>query len=231
MVQGKSAFRAGEVTGSQWNDSNVGDHSVAFGANATASGGRSTAMGFGTTASGVRSTAMGRETTASGEDATAMGRRTTASGDRSTAMGSFTTASGEESTAMGDNTTASGSGSMAAGDRAAAESFGSFVWNDGGEYHAIPNTGSNDGLSSNTAVVREPVTGQQTFSVSAQGGVRFITGSSSVTYIDGGTTGWSTTSTRSAKTDVTRADPTAVLEAVFADRVEVVAHPVVPPSM
>ena len=185
---GKAAFRAGFVDSDEWNNSNVGNQSMAF----------------------------GRETTASGQASTAMGRNTTASGRQSTAMGSFTTASGEESTAMGDNTTASGSGSMAAGDRAAAESFGSFVWNDGGEYHAIPNTGSNDGLSSNTAVVREPVTGQQTFSVSAQGGVRFITGSSSVTYIDGGTTGWATTSTRSAKTDVTRADPTAVLEAVEA---------------
>jgi len=254
---GKSAFRAGEVDGNQWNDSNVGDRSVAFGYKTTASGQESTAMGRNTTASGDVSTAMGYETTASGRQSTAMGDGTTASGFQSTAMGRGTTASGEESTAMGDNTTASGNESTAMGRnttasgnqstamgfettasafsstamgyyttaggnvstamgfRAAAEANFSFVWNDGNSYHEISNS-STDGLSSNTAVNGEPVTGAETFSVSATGGVRFITGSSSVTYIDGGSTGWSQTSTRSAKTDVTRADPTAVLEAVEA---------------
>ena len=198
----KAAFRAGFVEGDEWNDSNIGPWSVAFGVNTTASGQRSTAMGWGTTASGDESTAMGDFTTASGGSSTAMGRLTTASGIYSTAMGRITTASANQS--------------MAAGDKAAAESFGSFVWNDGGGYHAIPNLSDDDGLSSDKAVNGEPVTGQETFSVGARDGVRFITGSSSVTYIDGGTTGWSTTSTRSAKTDVTRADPTAVLEAVEA---------------
>ena len=240
---GKSAFRAGEVDGSQWNNGNIGDRSVAFGYKTTASGQGSTAMGEGTTASGEESTAMGSyttasafastamgdgttasgaystamglRTTASGKESTAMGFETTASDLSSTAMGNQTTASGRRSTAMGLKTTASGNQSIAAGDRAAAENFYSFVWNDGSAYHAIPNS-SDDGLSSDKAVNGEPVTGRETFSVGAQDGVRFITGGSSVTYIDGGTTGWSTTSTRSAKTDVTRADPTAVLEAVEA---------------
>ena len=211
---GKAAFRVGDVDGSQWDDSNVGDRSVAFGFNTTASGNASTAMGEGTDASGDQSTAMGLFTTASGQWSTAMGYDTNASGEASTAMGVTTTASGQTSTAMGYQTTASGDQSMASGENAAAESGGSFVWNDASGYHAVPNAG--DGLSSDKAVSGEPVTGPNTFSVSAQGGVRFITGSSSVTYIDGGTTGWSTTSTRSAKTDVTRADPTAVLEAVEA---------------
>ena len=230
---GKAAFRAGNLggfsSGNQWNDSNIGGASVAFGYNTTASGAQSTAMGQNTTASGYNSTAMGFETTASSDESTAMGRettasanastamgdRTTASGPSSTAMGLYTTASGERSTAMGFRTTASGEKSMAAGDKAAAEANDSFVWNDGSQYHAIPNFPS-DGLSSNTAVAGETVTGDSTFSVGAQGGVRFITGPNSVTYIDGGTSGWNTTSTRSAKTDVTRADPTAVLEAVEA---------------
>ena len=220
-----------------------GDRSTAMGSQTTASGNNSTAMGEGTTASGDQSTAigeettasynnsiaMGEETTASSNQSTAMGFKTTASAAQSTAMGNYTTASGNSSTAMGDQTTASGSHSiamgdestadgeesLAAGDRAAAEAADSFVWNDEGEYHEIPNTNS-DGLSSDTAVSGEPVTGDRTFSVSAQGGVRFITGGSSVTYIESGGTGWSVTSTRSAKTDVTRADPTAVLEAVEA---------------
>ena len=255
---GKGAFRAGYVSGSQWDDSNIGARSVAFGRNTTASGDQSTAMGasttasgkastamgegaiasadhstamgegaiasadhstamgFGATANGLSSTAMGNGTTASGGDATAMGNGTTASGEVSTAMGNATTASGSPSTAMGNATTASGDASMAAGSQAAAEATYSFVWNDGNGYHAIPNA-STDGLSSEKTVTSssEP-TGVNTFSVSAQGGVRFITGSGSVTYIDGGSTGWAATSTRSAKTDVTRADPTAVLEAVEA---------------
>jgi hypothetical protein len=229
---GKAAFRAGEVggfSGDQWNDSNVGARSVAFGRNTTASGDQSTAMGASTTASGKASTAMGEGTTASGNRSTAMGEGTTASADESTAMGFGTTANGFSSTAMGISTTASGGGSTAmgrfttadgaqstaAGDKAAAENDYSFVWNDGSGYHAIPNSSQN-GLSSDNAVSGEPVTGPETFSVSAQGGVRFVTGPSSVTYIQGGSTGWSQTSTRSAKTDVTRADPTAVLEAVEA---------------
>ena len=226
---GAAAFRAGRVQSDQWNDGNIGSESVAFGENTTASGDRSTAMGSQTTASGNNSTAMGEGTTASGDQSTAMGFKTTASAAQSTAMGNYTTASGNSSTAMGDQTTASGSHSiamgdestadgeesLAAGNRTAAESDNSFVWNDGSEYHAIPNS-SNDGLSSSKAVNGEPVTGPETFSVGAQGGVRFITGPNSATYIDGGSTGWATTSTRSAKTDVTRADPTAVLEAVEA---------------
>ena len=57
---GKAAFRAGYVDGSQWNDGNIGDWSMAFGYNTIASGGQSTAMGNYTTASGSYSTAMGR---------------------------------------------------------------------------------------------------------------------------------------------------------------------------
>lgn len=50
--------------------------------------------------------------------------------------------------------------------------------------------------------------------VSAQGGFRFITGDSSVTYISAGSTGWSTTSTRSAETSIPPVDSQAVLDGV-----------------
>jgi hypothetical protein len=213
---GNTRASGDESTAMGDNTSADGGASTAMGSNTTASGNSSTAMGEETAARGDKSTAMGENTDASGEESTAMGSGTTAIGRRSTAMGFNTTARGDESTAMGNGTTASGIRSMAAGQRAAAEAGLSFVWNDGNGYHAIPNS-SDNGLSSNKIVTSssEP-TGVRTFSVSAQEGVRFITGSSSVTYIDGGSTGWSQTSTRSAKTDVTRADPTAVLEAVEA---------------
>jgi hypothetical protein len=69
----KAAFRAGYINGNQWNESNIGNYSIATGRI--------------TIASGVASTAIGNETLASGIAATAMGRSTTASGDYSTAMG------------------------------------------------------------------------------------------------------------------------------------------------
>jgi hypothetical protein len=111
----KVAFRAGHVTGSEWDDANIGDYSTALGLNTTASGNWSTAMGSSTRASGLYSTAMGDYTTASGNRSTAMGNSTMASGLYSTAMGDYTTASGNRSTAMGNSTTASGFVSTAMG--------------------------------------------------------------------------------------------------------------------
>jgi uncharacterized coiled-coil protein SlyX len=55
----KAAFRAGRVTGTQWDAANIGNYSLATGYNTTASGLSSTAMGWNTTASGYASTAMG----------------------------------------------------------------------------------------------------------------------------------------------------------------------------
>ncbi|MDY0090935.1 MAG: tail fiber domain-containing protein [Flavobacteriaceae bacterium] len=130
----KAAFRAGSVGGTQWNDTNVGDNSIAFGRNTLASGqygvafGNSayataegaTAFGRFTTASGLYSTAFGRDTEASGDYAVAFGYgtfavKTIASGDYSTAFGRFTTASAESATAFGHNTEASGNYSTAFG--------------------------------------------------------------------------------------------------------------------
>jgi hypothetical protein len=111
----KAAFRAGYVSGTQWNDANIGAYSTAMGYNTTASGFASTAMGYQTIASGFASTTMGFNTTASGTTSTAMGQSTTASEGSSTAMGDGTTASGIISTAMGYNTTASGITSTAMG--------------------------------------------------------------------------------------------------------------------
>jgi hypothetical protein len=113
----KAAFRAGRVTGTQWDATNIGTISLATGYNATASGNYSTAMGFVTTASGGSSTAMGASTTASGTGSTAMGLTTTASGYASTAMGRMTIASGDYSTAMGHFASTAGfSGSFVYGD-------------------------------------------------------------------------------------------------------------------
>jgi len=111
----KAAFRAGTVTGTQWDDANIGSYSVAMGYNTTASGNYSTAMGQSTTSSGSSSTAMGQSTTSSGSSSTAMGFGAAASGNYSIAAGFGVAASGSSSTAMGSNTIASGINSIAIG--------------------------------------------------------------------------------------------------------------------
>jgi hypothetical protein len=92
----KAAFRAGRVGafegGSQWDASNVGKYSVAFGRDTKASGFAATAMGSSTTTSGSDATAMGAVTTASGSAATAMGIRTTAATDQSLSIGTYNSA-------------------------------------------------------------------------------------------------------------------------------------------
>src|SRR5438552_1253319 len=88
----KGAFRAGGVSGTQWDDASVGNYSIAMGTGTMATASRSTALGQNTTASGTNATALGLGTTASGPASTALGEKTTASGLRSVAIGNFSTA-------------------------------------------------------------------------------------------------------------------------------------------
>jgi hypothetical protein len=111
----ESAFRAGEVSGTQWNASNVGSHSAAFGIDTEASNFGTMAIGEETVASGVDALATGFQTTASGLLGTTMGWGTEASGDGAVAMGKFTTARAINAVAMGKNTEASDSNAVAMG--------------------------------------------------------------------------------------------------------------------
>ncbi|HRG18512.1 MAG TPA: tail fiber domain-containing protein [Flavobacterium lutivivi] len=123
----KSAFRAGNVTGSQWNDANIGLNSVAFGLSTTASGPQSVALGNLSVASGNRSFAAGDATIASGIASTAFGSSSSAIGDQSIASGQGTIANGQASTSLGRNTIASGNSSLVSGFDSRAQSFGETV--------------------------------------------------------------------------------------------------------
>jgi len=129
---GKAAFRAGEVSSTQWDDANVGLRSTAFGLNTRANGAVSTAMGSNTTANGADSTAMGQGTVANGFVSTAMGVNTTASGFASTAMGDTSLAAGGESVAAGLRVTANGAGSVVLGSDAltSVAGTGTFIFGD-----------------------------------------------------------------------------------------------------
>jgi len=101
----KAAFRAGNIYANQWDDTNIGDYSVAMGYSTIASNNASTALGFQATASGLVSSAIGIGTTASGNYSTATGFDTTASGEISLAMGNHTTAPSFSETAIGSYNT------------------------------------------------------------------------------------------------------------------------------
>jgi hypothetical protein len=133
----RAAFRAGQVTGTGWDDGFVGnasvglgynavasgDYAIAIGASALASGNASSAIGASVTASGGSSTAMGQNSVASGTNSTAIGLNAHASGLHSTAVGEGASASGTVSTAMGSATTASGDYSTAMGVSTVAGSY------------------------------------------------------------------------------------------------------------
>ncbi len=121
----RAAFRAGYVSGNNWDQNNIGYYSVALGNNTKASGLYAIATGNGTIASGQSSTSMGELTTASSDFSTALGRGTIASGPYSTAMGNNSLAIILNATAMGDATTASGIASTSMGSGTLAAGAGS----------------------------------------------------------------------------------------------------------
>lgn len=133
----KAAFRAGSVDSTQWDDTNIGTYSSAFGSNTTADGNYSMAMGIGADAGGVVSFSFGNGTDASNNNAVAMGKWTTASGASSTSIGESTEASGAQSTAMGEFTVASGIRSTAIGYYSTSQAYASVVI---GQYNKIGGT-------------------------------------------------------------------------------------------
>lgn len=103
----KTAFRAGNVNGNQWDPINIGEGSFALGGNTIASGGYAAAWGYTTTASNNYATAWGESNNASGEYATVWGKDNTAQGSSSSAWGLMNTATGESTTAWGRENNAS----------------------------------------------------------------------------------------------------------------------------
>jgi hypothetical protein len=69
----KAAFRAGYINGTQWDGANIGQYSIAVGANARASGDSSAAFGGSAVAAGSATFAAGSQVTASGAASVALG--------------------------------------------------------------------------------------------------------------------------------------------------------------
>lgn len=121
----KAALRAGTVTGSQWDDANIGVGSVAFGQDTIASGALSLAGGYGSQATGDASIALGANNISSNTGSVSIGFNNTSSGNTSLAFGSGNIASGTRSTAFGDETTSSNDNSTAFGQQTIASGIDS----------------------------------------------------------------------------------------------------------
>lgn len=100
-VPAKRAFRAGEISGSQWDDASIGMTSFASGINTIASGQYSTAMGASAIASGHTAFSIGFNTTASGTHSNAFNYYSIASGSYASAFGQRTTAQAYNSFVIG----------------------------------------------------------------------------------------------------------------------------------
>lgn len=118
----KAAFRAGQADGTEWNNSNIGNYSIALGRSNTALNDYDVAMGVGSTASGSYSTALGWANTASGAYSFSMGQNSVASGWSSTVLGRISSALADSSLVFGNNSTTNGQFSFAFGNY--AETFG-----------------------------------------------------------------------------------------------------------
>ncbi len=190
----KAAFRAGSVSGTQWDVASIGNYSFAVGSDAKASGDHSIAIGRNATASGAESVALSNTSTASGSNSFASGFQSTASGNFSVALGYLTTASGTRSTVMGSNASSNGKVS-------------SFVYGDGSTTDTISAT------QHNQFVVRAQ---NMWFgidnNVTATAG-RFLETSTGAYLTTGGT--WTNSSSRALKTNFAPINARAVLQQVL----------------
>ncbi|MEZ5289393.1 MAG: tail fiber domain-containing protein, partial [Vicinamibacterales bacterium] len=115
---GKSAFRVGEVTGSQWDEAEIGHASIA--------------MGLDPKAIGDNSLAFGHLAIAAAQDSVAIGRSTLASGNQAVAIGNFLSAAGAASLVLGTNaaTTGAAVGSFVFGDASTPNTVQAFLPNE-----------------------------------------------------------------------------------------------------
>jgi len=121
-----AAFRAGRVTGTQWDLTDIGKYSMALGFNTHASGDYSFATGRWSDAFGSSSAALGHLSRAS-DNSFAAGKNADASGFTSVALGSYPVASGYRSIAIGDSSQASGQNAVAIGKYSLADGYNSFA--------------------------------------------------------------------------------------------------------
>jgi hypothetical protein len=134
----KAAFRTGEVTGTQWDNANIGNYSFASGWNTTAFGLSSASLGNSSTASGQYSATIGDNNTASVSNSMAFGADHTVAGDYGLALGRELniTSTGDNSAGLGLTTANPATAPQISG----AQSFGIFMGNHSAVNFSAANT-------------------------------------------------------------------------------------------
>lgn len=120
----KAAFRAGSVSGIQWDDASIGNYSVAMGQNTQATNTHSIAMGRAAVASGSSAVAMGYNQEASGNYSVSMGYGNKAQGESSVAFGMYSESRGHYAFTMGVGNIATADDSVGLGRSLNADSLG-----------------------------------------------------------------------------------------------------------
>lgn len=139
----KSSFRAGGVSGTQWDDGNQGFYSTAVGFNTTAYGYGTFAGGDGSFASGSNAFAYGSNNIASGNVSVAMGASAWADGFGSTAIGFTMRALEQGSVAIGYRCGSTQQYAVAIGHRAVAQHSGALVLSDASTTDSILSSANN----------------------------------------------------------------------------------------
>ena len=209
----KAAFRSGGVSGTQWNDSNIGDYSFASGYNTRASGDYSTAFGNNTIASGQFSLAACESSTASGISAVAMGTGAIASGPYAVALGRAPQATDSFSVAIGYHCLATGKYATAFGDESTADGINSTVFG----YRADANGKSGCFVFADaSSTVRTYCSNNNQFLVRASGGTILYSNvgmTAGVTLASGGGS-WSSVSDKNKKEHFKKENPDLILEKI-----------------
>lgn len=200
---GKGAFRVGVVdgigggSGTEWDDVNIGDYSVAVGHNCMATKYGSFAGGDGCIASGTDAFSYGSLNISSGTIGFTFGANNVAGGFGSTAIGYTDIALGQGSVAIGYRCTASADYSVALGYRASSNFHsGCMVMGD----------------ESTTDSIRSSADNQ--FSARYAGGYRFFTNASLTTGVvmNAGDGSWSSVSDSTKKENFLKADANVFLD-------------------
>ncbi|HMY76676.1 MAG TPA: tail fiber domain-containing protein, partial [Blastocatellia bacterium] len=218
----KAAFRAGQVTGTQWDDSSVGTGSAALGKNNTAGGDNAFAAGesataggersfsFNGTASGVGAIALGSSAQATNDDALALGSSSRAQGLLSTAIGPCL-ASGSFATCIGLRTNATGNFSLVLGRDASSSSDSTNATT----YSGVIALGDGSTTAPSHTMY---ATANNQFNVRAAGGIRFFSAccnyDTGVTISAGGGA-WNSISDRNLKENFQPIAPREILRGVL----------------
>lgn len=209
----KAAFRAGYVSGAQWDDVNIGIYSFSGGNSNTASGAYSTAMGQFSIASGANSVGMGYACQATQTSAISLGSACQATGVYSAALGRGIIASDSAAIGIGYHSVASGKFSLAFG--AYTNATGNYSTTMGWYANSNGKKGSFV-YADNSSTVATNSTADNQFVVRASGGVLLYSNSgltAGVSLPSGGGS-WASVSDRNKKENFMKVDGDQLLKSI-----------------